>query len=108
MELNVNLILIRIYPSIKNDVKLTFKQNVLRNLDLYDSTELQFTGNSDLWYRDKDGNWTFFALIVPHVVDSFFTISGFLVTYLSLKGMKAYGGARKFPWWKYYLYRFWR
>ena len=75
------------------------------NLPIY---FLSCTGNIDLWYIDHDEDWSIFGLMVLHVVESFFTISGFLVTYLSLKRMKSDGSAWKFPWVKYYIYRFWR
>ncbi|KAL4219415.1 hypothetical protein ACF0H5_021995 [Mactra antiquata] len=41
-------------------------------------------------------------------VDTFFTLSGLLVAYLSLKEMKKCGGPRKFRWGLYYFHRYWR
>lgn len=41
-------------------------------------------------------------------VDTFFTLSGLLVAYLSLKEMKKRNGARNFNWGMFYFHRFWR
>lgn len=41
-------------------------------------------------------------------VDTFFVLSGLLVSYLSLREMKKRGGARKFQWGMFYFHRFWR
>ncbi|XP_053380930.1 nose resistant to fluoxetine protein 6-like isoform X2 [Mercenaria mercenaria] len=41
-------------------------------------------------------------------VDTFFVLSGLLVSYLSLREMERRGGARKFNWIMFYFHRFWR
>ncbi|XP_053380233.1 nose resistant to fluoxetine protein 6-like [Mercenaria mercenaria] len=41
-------------------------------------------------------------------VDTFFVLSGLLVSYLSLREMKKRGGALKFNWLLFYFHRYWR
>ncbi|XP_052811638.1 nose resistant to fluoxetine protein 6-like [Mya arenaria] len=41
-------------------------------------------------------------------VDSFFTLSGVLVAYLTLRELKKVGGAKRLNWLMFYFHRFWR
>lgn len=53
--------------------------------------------------------FTFQAIINATVsVDTFFVLSGLLVSYLSLREMKKRGGALKFNWLLFYFHRYWR
>lgn len=73
------------------------------------SSGIQRTANlADIFPR-KMNQWTFMAIANAQVsVDSFFALSGLLVTFLTMKEMKKKGGAHKINWVMYYFHRFWR
>ncbi|WAR03139.1 NRF6-like protein [Mya arenaria] len=53
--------------------------------------------------------FSFLAIMNATVsVDTFFMLSGLLVSYLSMKELKKVGGVRNFRWGMFYFHRFWR
>ncbi|XP_033764117.1 LOW QUALITY PROTEIN: nose resistant to fluoxetine protein 6-like [Pecten maximus] len=71
------------------------------------SSGLQFSVNSVPFYAEMFNRWTFQAIGNAFVsVDSFFTMSGLLLSYLFMKEMKKTGG--KMNWVMFYFHRFWR
>ncbi|XP_069118681.1 nose resistant to fluoxetine protein 6-like [Argopecten irradians] len=71
------------------------------------SAGLQFSVNELPFYEEMFNRWTFQAIGNAFVsVDSFFTMSGFLLSYLFMKEMKKSDG--KMNWAMFYFHRFWR
>ena len=65
--------------------------------------------NLDLYTISKFAkDWTFLGVANPHSVETFFVISGFLLAYTMFRKLKQSGGARKFKWGFFYLFRVWR
>ncbi|WAR04826.1 LOW QUALITY PROTEIN: NRF6-like protein [Mya arenaria] len=58
---------------------------------------------------DQESYVSFCAIMYATVsVDSFFTLSGVLVAYLTLRELKKVGGANRLNWLMFYFHRFWR
>lgn len=65
------------------------------------------SANMLVFFKDAVNQWTFQAIANATVsVDTFFVLSGLLVSYLSLKELRRSGG--KINWFKFYFHRFWR
>ncbi|XP_045202111.2 nose resistant to fluoxetine protein 6-like [Mercenaria mercenaria] len=70
---------------------------------------LTLTDNVATYFPQVMKRFTFQAVSNATVsVDTFFVLSGLLVSYLSLREMKKVGGARRFKWGMFYFHRFWR
>ncbi|XP_060562019.1 O-acyltransferase like protein-like [Ruditapes philippinarum] len=69
----------------------------------------QSIANSARYFPELLKRFTFQAVMNATVsVDTFFVLSGLLVSYLSLKELKKRGGALKFNWLLFYFHRYWR
>ncbi|XP_013412631.1 nose resistant to fluoxetine protein 6 isoform X2 [Lingula anatina] len=67
------------------------------------------TDNISSVTQDLMKRWTMQVLISgPFSVDSFFVLSGLLVTYLTMREMKKGSGRFRINWGLYYFHRFWR
>lgn len=71
---------------------------------------LEFSSNGMSYgIRSTMDKWSFIAMAnATFSVDSFFTLSGLLVAYLSLREIEKVGGARSFNWGMFYFHRYWR
>ncbi|KAL4225568.1 hypothetical protein ACF0H5_016256 [Mactra antiquata] len=69
-----------------------------------------FSGQNTLpFITEHIQRFSFLAILNATVsVDSFFLLSGLLVSYLSLKELKKVGGPGNFRWGMFYFHRFWR
>ncbi|XP_052816345.1 nose resistant to fluoxetine protein 6-like [Mya arenaria] len=68
-----------------------------------------FDANLGVFFYDELQKPSFSAVINASVsVDSFFTLSGVLVAYLTLRELKKVNGARGLNWFMFYFHRFWR
>ncbi|XP_060590858.1 O-acyltransferase like protein-like isoform X2 [Ruditapes philippinarum] len=66
-------------------------------------------GNAATYFPALTKRFTFQAIMnATFSVDTFFVLSGLLVSYLSLKELKKRGGALKFNWLLFYFHRYWR
>ncbi|XP_053380232.1 nose resistant to fluoxetine protein 6-like [Mercenaria mercenaria] len=67
------------------------------------------TDNLATYFPQMAKRFTFQAILNATVsVDTFFVLSGLLVSYLSLREMKKRGGPLKFNWLLFYFHRYWR
>ncbi|WAR11331.1 NRF6-like protein [Mya arenaria] len=70
---------------------------------------LGFDANLGVYFFDELQKPSFSAVNYASVsVDSFFTLSGVLVAYLTLRELKKVGGMKGFNWFMFYFHRFWR
>ncbi|XP_045202055.2 nose resistant to fluoxetine protein 6-like [Mercenaria mercenaria] len=70
---------------------------------------LNLTDNLATFFPQIAKRFTFQAIMnASFSVDTFFVLSGLLVSYLSLREMKKRGGALKFNWLLFYFHRYWR
>ena len=78
-------------------------------LHIFSYSKRNVSLNLDLYAINKFGeDWTLLGVVNSHSVDTFFVISGFLLAYTMFRKLKQSGGARKFKWGFFYLFRFWR
>ncbi|XP_052816398.1 nose resistant to fluoxetine protein 6-like [Mya arenaria] len=65
--------------------------------------------NLGMYFYDELQNPSFSAVVYASVsVDSFFTLSGVLVAYLTLRELKKVDGVKGLNWFMFYFHRFWR